>query len=356
MQKKIIALAVAAALATPAMALAEATVYGIMDGSIDMVTTGDGVPDSAATKGHTVRRISSNQSRLGFKGSEDVGGGLSAIWQIESSVNFMGGTIGSTRNTFVGLKSKDMGTLIIGQHDTPYKSSTRKLDVFGDHVGDNRSMLGKSGAASFDARNDDTILYMSPNMGGISVNAAIVNNKSSNALDTQARASDMSLAGIYSDGPIYAAVAYETHKSGAAEEKGTRFGVGYTMDALQVNFIYETISDNLSAATTNGHDAMSLGASYKVSSSGKAKISYTSISEKDRTPAPVNADATQIALGYDHSLSKSTTLYAIYAMIDNADNSTYALFNHAAAAGSTGANPNGGADPSVISVGMQIKF
>lgn len=96
----------------------------------------------------SAKKVSSNTSRLGLKGSEDLGDGLSAIWQIEQQVNIddttcAGGTgTLATRNSFGGLKSDSMGTVLLGRHDTPYKIATRKLDVFADNLADSRALTG----------------------------------------------------------------------------------------------------------------------------------------------------------------------------------------------------------------------
>jgi len=104
MQKKIIALAIAAAISGPAFADGNVTVYGVANASFDLVDNGS----IGATSGTRNNKISSNASRIGFKGSEDLGEGLKAVWQIESLISLDGAaaatpdTLG-TRNTYVGL-------------------------------------------------------------------------------------------------------------------------------------------------------------------------------------------------------------------------------------------------------------
>src|SRR3989339_695256 len=104
MKKKLIPLAVASTLVTAAMASAPAfadtsnvAIYGVANVSFDL--TDNGVVST--------NKVSSNQSRFGLKGSEDLGDGLSAVWQIEQLITIdsssgAGNTL-ATRNTFAGL-------------------------------------------------------------------------------------------------------------------------------------------------------------------------------------------------------------------------------------------------------------
>ena len=85
MQKKIIALAIASAMTVPALAYAEATVYGQARLSIDMVNNGA----QATAQPASYNQLNNRASRVGFKGSEDLGGGLSAVWQMETDVSWI---------------------------------------------------------------------------------------------------------------------------------------------------------------------------------------------------------------------------------------------------------------------------
>ena len=155
MQKKLIALAIASAISAPAFAdNANFTFYGTADVSYDMVNTGNGTTTAngaTAVNGVSKRVVSSNVSKFGFKGAEDLGDGLAAVWQIESLIVLDGSATSTfaTRNSFAGLKSETFGTVLMGKHDTPYKIATRKLDVFGDNIADNRALLGNKSNARF---------------------------------------------------------------------------------------------------------------------------------------------------------------------------------------------------------------
>jgi len=366
MQKKIIVLAIASVLAAPA-AFADTsnvTVYGKADLSYDFISTGN---SAAGVAGVNKGNVSSNVSKFGIKGSEDLGDGLAAVWQIEQQVNIdaagnasnsgTGNTLAS-RNTFLGLKSNDMGTVLMGRHDTPYKISTRALDIFGDSIADSRSLTGgvkgSTAAASFDGRQTDVIAYISPSLSGFTGAIAYVNLNEAAVAATTAKANALSLAGMYSAAPFYASLAFEEHKLDTVvvggKEKATKVGFGYKMDAFKVNFAYEKTSDNLAALGANkyGHSAYYLAGQYNFTSIDAVKLAY---GKSNQIGALANSSANQFSLGYDHNLSKRTKLYAIYSRISN----------QTGAAGSfsqtTAISANGiGASPSVLSLGMSHAF
>lgn len=356
MQKKIIALAIAAAVSAPAFAdNANVTIYGTADMSYDYISTGT---TAAGVAGLSKSNVSSNVSKLGLKGSEDLGGGLAAVWQIEQQINMdnTGGTFG-TRNTFAGLKG-DFGTVLLGRHDTPYKLATRKLDPFGDSIADNRSLMGgvtanttkDSATAAFDGRQPDVIAYVSPDMNGFTGAIAYVNLAEGNTTSAQAKSDALSLAGMFKTGPFYAGLGYEEHKLSSiagTKESAWKLGLSYDIDAFTLGLVYEKTSDNL--ATSFAHNAYYLSGNYKMGMDA-IKFGYT---KAGQIGAAVNTGANQFSLGYDHGLSKRTKLYAIYSRISNEVAVDYRFSQSSAAATSV----NGvGADPSVISLGIKHTF
>ena len=420
MQKKIIALAVAAALTAPAMAFAEVTVYGLANLSMDMVSDGadstnagwNGAP--VATKAAKTNQLVNNNSRLGFKGSQDLGGGLSAIFQIEGTVG-MDSTVPDTqpstqttqvtglfnRNTWLGLKSADFGSVMAGINDTVYKTATRRLDVFGDQVSaDNRSVMGvKIMGSGHDVRLNNTLTYVSPKLANaFTIAASTVFGAEVNpqALDSVTytktnKGSLMSLAGMYDQGPIYAAMAYQTYKIGAentgdfaaagpvtstttvfnfvpsaanVDDKSTAFKLGgsYNMGAFTVGAVYETMTGKVSAtnAETKGTNYYLTG-KFAVGAADAVKLAYgkrgetktTGSSSASQNKSNANA-ADMVAIGYDHAMSKSTTVYALYAKATQ--KSTAAAKQTPTIYGNFDPTSNGQADPSAFSIGMKYVF
>jgi len=172
MKKQLVSLAVAAALASPLAAQAGTQIYGKLHVSIDKRQD-----DSAATDGWDVV---SRASRLGFKGSEDLGNGLKAIWKLEFQIAMAdadgvitgesGNSLVKARNMYVGLAG-GWGTFLYGRHDTPFKISTGRLDKFADTLADYN---GPIGPGFQDIRADNAIAYITPSFGGLTIAAAIV--------------------------------------------------------------------------------------------------------------------------------------------------------------------------------------
>lgn len=384
MQKKIIALAIAAAVSAPAFAdTSNVTVYGVANVSYDMTSTGS----SGANASFSSNKVSSNTSRIGFKGNEDLGDGLSAVWQIEQLIAIDGGQGAAnsfaTRNTYAGLKSDSLGTVLLGRHDTPYKISTRGMDVFGDSIADNRAVMGGGlntiaaprtaaagnatatlpigAAASFDGRQTDVIAYISPAMSGFTGAIAYVAGAEGQTLATQTKGSAWSLAGMYGDGPLNASVAYEAHNSGSApgtiglgaglKETAWKVGAGYTVDAFTINGVYESTNDNFAAGVNQlGHKAYYLSGKYNFGTNA-VKVAYG----KAGNNATANTGARQISVGIDHNLSKRTSVYALYTQLSNDTAATYALGNSGIGNGTVFMN-GAGSKPSAVSLGMKHTF
>lgn len=252
MKKKLISLAVATAMAAPAAAMAEAIIYGKLHVSLDYANVENAAmrpiytnpaagisPAIVAPTAASLRDGVNNQgidfngwgvnragdfmpgagraNRVGIKGSEDLGNGLKAIYQVELGVSLAdtndnvtsGGDAITMRNSFVGLAGS-FGTVLIGRHDTPLKISTGKLDMFSDTMADYNGTIGFD-----DIRADNAVAYISPSFSGFQFMGALVAPGGATGIGDENVNSDQlngawSLAGIYSNGPFYGSIAYES--------------------------------------------------------------------------------------------------------------------------------------------------
>lgn len=352
MKKTLIALAVAAALP---MAAAQAdsssvTIYGQMNASMNFVNTNQTGQDR-------LNQVASNNSRIGFKGTEDLGNGMSAVWQIEEQLNTdaTSGFGGTQRNTFVGLSGKTWGTVLLGAHDTPYKLSTGKLDVFGDTMGDYRTIIGNvQGTSRFAARAGNVLAYVSPSMSGFTVAAAwVAANEAGNAGTSNPSA--YSLAGMYENGPLFGALAYEKYTNGAnavstGDVSGTKLGVGYSFGDAKIGFIWENLNDSVASSNAD-RAAFGLNVAYKM---GANTLKAAYLRANDGADSTTDTKATNWTIGVDHNMSKRTMVYALYTKTTNNANATYGL----GTSGGTNAYAAtaAGEDPSAVSIGIKHSF
>lgn len=352
-------------------------VYGAAKLSVDMIDTGS----KATYTDKNLNKVSSNSSRLGFKGSEDLKDGLSAVYQVELGINMDGTTTtvsnatttarASTtsvnsigmRNSYLGLKHSAIGTVLLGTHDTPYKTSTLQFDPFGDTMGDGNAILGNiQGDANFDLRPKDVIAYVSPNWGGVQVSLAKVQTGKEVNNDTAtghvANSNAYSAAVMYNAGPLAVALAYEVHTNVATswdappkmKNTGTKVGAGYTIGDTKIGLVYEAIEDD-NVNTIYSRNALYASIAHKI---GKETIKLAYGKAEDGDNPLSKTGATMMAVGVDHTFSKRTTVFVVYAATDNEKDATYGLGQ----GGAGGAHKPAVADedPSVISFGMTYSF
>lgn len=300
MKKSLIALAVAGAFAAPAFAAtSNVDVYGIMNIAIQDT-------DAAGSD----MTILDNTSRIGFKGTEDLGGGLKAVWQVEQALGGNGAVIGNgpagfaTRNTFVGL-SGGFGTALMGRHDTPYKLGTGSLDIFGDTIADyNLGRLGQQLVNNtHDHRNGQALAYISPTVAGFHAAVAVVlsNGEAGSALNNNEAIDALSMTAVYANGPIFGSLSYQDAK--VLNNDAWKVGLGYTMGDAKVGFVYESTNDGTAANADT--KAWLVNGSY-------AMGPITLKAQYGKNDNAAAASGTAFALGADYSLSKRTAAYFVY--------------------------------------------
>lgn len=373
MKKSLIALAVASAISSPAFAAtSNVDIYGQLDVSVDRVS---GLESTTATplQDDNAWRLSSNTSRIGLKGSEDLGGGLAAIWQWENTLALDGAGLGGLRNTFLGLKG-NWGTLLGGTHDTPYKLSTASLDPFADSMGDYNTIIGSfAGVNSSDLRLGNVLAYISPSFSGLTGAIATSFMKESgaeNPLAPNGSPSAWSAMVNYANGPLYLAAGYEKADNQATtifvpsnlDIRSWKLGAGYKFGNFAVNAIYDNIKvSNNTTASEAKRSAWGLNGVYNMGNIA-LKAGYYNAGKVSGTGGAPDTGATLWELGADYMLSKRTKLYALYAKVNNDTNGTYSVGGAASAGfGSSGVSsavsPGAlGGDPSAFSLGMRHTF
>lgn len=222
MQKKIIALAIAGLASTAAFAQTNVTVYGVVDLGQALVKSTGGSNNSEQP---IVSRLDNNSSYVGFKGVEDLGNGLKALFQLESGYNSDSGDSsgwGASRDTYVGLTG-GFGTVVAGKLTHPLRAFGSKVELtpgaagFGTMASVTGTIMGiKTGA---DDRASNAVAYVSPNFGGFTGTVAYVNGETRTGQDavgtnqggTNAR--QYQIAGQYENGPLFVGAGYHLAKS-----------------------------------------------------------------------------------------------------------------------------------------------
>jgi len=368
MNKKLVALAVAGAFALPMAAQAQTanvTLYGRLN--VDMEVVNGKQTDNSNPK---VFRVSSNSSRIGFRGTESLGGGLSAIFQIESGVPGDGGNQGiggtpaglATRETFVGLQGA-WGTFKMGRFLAPYDDIH---PIFGNVPTLTTSILstaslwaqgfaGQPEAGGFDDRIRNSVRYDSPTFAGFngSVQYGGYENQCC-ATNTNApgeHAGVLSMGGFYNNGPLQGGVAYERHyKTRLADRDddalsvaaGWQFGI-WRIGGVYEKLKYETLTGDLKRDLWGASLTVNLGPGQLYASYIDAMKGKGSASDSERVAGLAHGsdtDSQQYTISYTYPLSKRTLTYAGYVKIQNSDRASY-TFNINSYGIAAGGKPGG---------------
>jgi len=355
MQKKLIALAVAGLASTAAFAQTNVTVYGVMDATFDYVGASQ---STAATKVKNDSRVSANSSYLGFKGVEDLGNGLKAVFQIEGGLtnDAAGAWGGANRDTYVGLTG-GFGTVVAGNLTAAGRALGAKVDVNSGAtgIGYQGALYGKvAGTTSgVDDRTANAVAYISPNFSGFSALAAW--GAGSEQKDTATRTDNVWSLGLnYAAGPVYAGYAYTQVDNVVgtieAKAKSHRLGGTFNFGAGQVGLLWDRTDANTSDSTDSARNVWLLNGKFNVGAKGAVIAGYGKAGDVGNVN---NTGATHAFVGYEHSLSKRTVLKAIYAQVRNEAGASYNFYN--AATGSV-AGVVAGNDPKGFQFGIRHSF
>ena len=342
MKMKLLPLAIAAAVAAPGVALAEANVYGKINVAFGMSDADYGY-DSIDPNSADKWELTSYDSRIGVMGEEKISDALTAFYQAEFGM-FVDdgddkGQVFSQRNIIAGFKG-GWGALQAGRFDTPFKAAQGKIDQFGDTTGDIKYVfLGEN-------RVSNIVQYSTPSISGIVATLAIVPGEEydTGQDDPQDGPADaMSASVAFSADNLYVAVAHDKDVNSSVYESmgtdldldtakanydATRLVGTYKLDALELGAMYQTAST--SDEDVDGdleQDGFLVSAAYKIDAI-KLKGQYGATTYTDND-AEVENDATLLALGADYILSKQTNLFAHYTTVsyeddtDGAEEQTY---------------------------------
>jgi predicted porin len=325
MQKKIIALAVAALASSAAFAQTNVTVYGAVD-------VGQAFVKSSGTNNNqsTVGRLDSNSSHIGFKGVEDLGNGLKALFQYETGFSAdNAGALAGGRDTYVGLAG-GFGTVVAGNLTHPLRAMGAKVELApgASGFGTTMSVTGTIGGVQTGADNraSNAIAYVSPSFGGFSGTVAYINGETQPNGNGMAEQRAYQLAAQYDNGPLFVAAGYHAAKNTAgvdeADARIYRVAAVYTLPtATKLTALYDnTKVEGAAAGVFDKRTAWSLGAAQ---SFGKNTVGleYGSAGKlKDETGTQDNTKSKIVTALYTYELSKRTSVHARYSKLTNQAN------------------------------------
>lgn len=341
MKKLHLVAAVLAAFAAPAFAQTNVSIYGIVDAGLVRETGG-------ATNVTKVSSGVASVSRIGFRGTEDLGGGMSALFNLETGYKTDTGevdTAGSifNRQAYVGIKTTG-GTVTLGRQYTPYYNTiTTVADPFAAGLsGSAKNLLPTVGA---NTRTSNTVMYVSPKISNVVGEVAYSAGEQS---DSNSAGRQMGAALTYSAGKLNARLAYNNRNSDVSATNGAAAisrGIG-TNTLLAANYDFGKFKGYAAFGVDKGFNSavlpntanpynttirpvtsldstdMLVGVTVPV---GQGTFIASVINKNDKTS--FDQDATQMAVGYTYALSKRSTLYTSYGKIKNRRNAGYTVGN-----------------------------
>ncbi|MBV5292507.1 MAG: porin [Curvibacter lanceolatus] len=327
MKKTSLALAAAGLLATTGVSAQSVEIFGLLDsGYLRVNSDGNGSISKANTDGNL-------SSRLGFRGTEDLGGGLKAGFWLEAGLNPTDGSAGTTsttnqpggsagsgglvfgRRSTVSL-SNQLGELRLGRDYTPGFWNLSAFSPFGTNgIGSTGFLFYPvpSAARITHVRASNSVGYFLPKLGGFYGQAMVAfgNNPST----AGAKSDDGNVTGLrlgYEQGPFNIAVATNrTQNVSIGNYKQNNLGASYDFGPVKAMALW---GENVTATTKTSTKL--IGAHVPVGP-GQIRLAYSTLSAKG-----VANDANHLALGYVHNLSKRTAVYGHYARISNKNNGT----------------------------------
>lgn len=335
MQKKVLAAVVGGMLIAPA-AFAEVTISGRISVGVENYEVDAPGSDSEL-------RVSDQSSSLIFSGSEDLGGGLKAWFQIDNRVSFDGSnatSIGATGNTQVGLQG-DWGKLALGRSDLHYNElfrydASRSGSLQSWVTGSVFSQVGGAPVANT-TRWTNVIVYDGNFGGGLSARVAFspagsnptfgLNlNEGDGTVPNGSDGDAMNAVLRWSSGPLsLGASIFTADPEGGGtvgEHDSQRAWVGYQFGGLSVAFGY----DNSEITGIGERTAFAVPVKFTTGSE-TFYLRYAMADDLETTAGDVpNSGANIMSVGWDHALSKRTVVGVHYTTLDNDDAAGYDMF------------------------------
>jgi len=361
MNKTVMAVAVAGALAAPAMAQAQTTIYGYFNAewgaSVSQPNFGNG------TSRATGEGFNSGASRIGFRGEEKMGGSLAAWYQCESELaifprgNGAQGTFVDstdafwcTRNSAVGIKG-GFGNFYVGTWDSPLKRASgvvRVTNETGWMGTQGMTVRQGTGSPNMSQRNTDSFNYDTPNLGGFSGSLQITTKQASldngdlSAAGAETDGRIYSLSGQFATGPVTVVAAYTKNERNRAtggggvatpgnvdaEDTAILVGAIGTFGPFQVGLTWARRETDNTPTTSGKRDGYNLAGTWAIGGPHSLIAAYSVAGDLKGNLAGLSGSdtgAVQYQIGYKYGFSKRTVGTVGYVKLDNKNNGVYNL-------------------------------
>lgn len=341
MQKKLIALALAGGMLAPLAAQAQnVQIFGTLRPSLDFIDNGD----------ENGQFMEANASELGFKGTEDLGGGLKVVWQLVSALAFDergDGTRWMNRDSWVGLAGS-FGSLTIGNHNSAYQQSSAWLDPFSFTIGDYNNIMGihATGGNDFNSRFKNSIMYKSPVFSGVQISASYA--LKTEGFNDHQDDDTYGVAAKWTSGAFGAVIGYEKQKTFAGND-ASAWKIGGSFKVLPTTTLYAMVDRIDSDAASDARTAYYIAGKHSIGNIDLMANFMVARDSDGATPATDDDGAKAFSLGAVYNFSKRTNIGAYYAQVKNDDDGVYGM--------DSGYSPAAGEDKvKGFSIRMQHKF
>jgi len=388
MKKSLLALVALGAFAGAAQAQSSVTVYGTLDASMGRVDTG-----ATTTNGITTKLVGGalTSDRLGFRGVEDLGGGKTARFQIETGLapfsnntgeigsgsgtantqDTPGSIIANRRPTFIGLTDKTLGAIDAGSLYSLGFLFTGYGDVSGNNTlgtnlsqatvvssvadtTDTASTIG--GTTSAFKLNSNAVQYTSPTIAGVTARIYNVTNSGAANGAGKVTAADVNyVLGNFNAGAVYEVKSITTN-SPASKHTTMGIGAGYNFGVVNTRITYQKGTLDIDTAGVKSPSAVVTVTKFTAIAPVTPVVDifggYVILTENNQgtmysASTSVAGKATAMNIGAQYKFSKRTNVYAYYTTLDNDANSKF---------GTTTKVGTANLDPNTLAIGMRHSF
>lgn len=323
MQKKLIALAVAGLVSGAAFAQSNVTIYGIID--VGVTNYSDNVADGVNSR-NAVDQGGQDASRFGYKGTEDLGNGLSVSFEQQYRMGVDSRTSWVLNKQFLSLDSKSWGSIKAGTfgsvHDDIHGYSESGGMGYGNSVFD----------VLVSGNTYNALQYISPSFSGLQFKLGLSSNDA--AADDAAGNGDVnrrsySALATYVNGGLKAGVSYDRKKIDDATQKEWLLSAGYDFGSFKLGAAYDRTSSD--GYTTVLGDSEWVRKAYRVTvgapigATNAVALSYAR--QKFDFANVADEKASGFGVSFTHMMSKRTNVYATYGVISQDEDRALASFN-----------------------------